>query len=107
MLRNAEIKLTEAGYDPYYLYRQTRMVGNLENVGWAKDGLDGLYNVYIMDETHTILAVGAGGVTKLRQPGVNNIDRIYNYKFPYEYLSDFDEMITRKKGVIRFYEEFC
>lgn len=107
MLDECTRRFPRCGYHPYYLYRQTRMVGNLENVGWAKDGLDGLYNVYIMDETHTILAVGAGGVTKLRQPGVNNIERIYNYKFPYEYLSDFDEMITRKKGVIRFYEEFC
>ncbi len=100
-------RLPVSGYHPYYLYRQTRMVGNLENVGWAKDGHDGLYNVYIMDETHTILAVGAGGVTKLRQPGVNNIQRVYNYKFPYEYNSRFDTLLERKKEVIDFYEEFC
>lgn len=107
MLSECSKRFPVAGYHPYYLYRQTRMVGNLENVGWAKDGLDGLYNVYIMDETHTILAVGAGGVTKLRQPNVNNIERIYNYKFPYEYLSGFDEIINRKKGVREFYEKFC
>ena len=100
-------RLPDSGYHPYYLYRQTRMVGNLENVGWALDGHDGLYNVYIMDETHTILAVGAGGVTKLRQPGVNNIQRVYNFKFPYEYNSRFDTLLERKKEVIDFYEEFC
>lgn len=107
MLELCAQRLPENGYHPYYLYRQTRMVGNLENVGWSKPGHDGLYNVYIMDETHTILAVGAGGVTKLRQPGVNNIQRVYNFKFPYEYNSRFDILLERKKEVISFYEEFC
>ena len=107
MLELCSQRLPENAYRPYYLYRQTRMLGNLENVGWALDGHDGLYNVYIMDETHTILAVGAGGVTKMRQPGVNNIDRVYNYKFPYEYISQFDTILERKKEVKRFYEEFC
>ena len=107
MLAMCAARLPDQGYHPYYLYRQTRMVGNLENVGWATDGHDGLYNVYIMDETHTILAVGAGGVTKLRQPGVNNIDRVYNYKFPYEYISRFDLMLEKKGRVKTFYEEFC
>jgi len=107
MLELCSARLPERGYHPYYLYRQTRMVGNLENVGWAKDGHDGLYNVYIMDETHTILAVGAGGVTKLRQPGANNIQRVYNFKFPYEYNTRFDILLQRKKEVIDFYEEFC
>lgn len=107
MLELCAKRLPKAGYHPYYLYRQTRMVGNLENVGWSKPGHDGLYNVYIMDETHTILAVGAGGVTKMRQPKVNNIERIYNYKFPYEYIRDFDTVLERKKEVLRFYEKFC
>ena len=83
------------------------MVGNLENVGWAKPGFEGEYNVFIMDETHTILAVGGGAVTKLKQPHVNNIERIFNYKYPYEYISRFDEMITRKKGIKEFYDQFC
>ncbi|MBQ9994136.1 MAG: radical SAM protein, partial [Clostridia bacterium] len=107
MLDRCTSVLPSEGYHPYYLYRQTRMLGNLENVGWSKPGHDGLYNIYIMDETHTILAVGAGGVTKLRQPRVNNIERVYNFKFPYEYISRFDEIIERKKGVTHFYEEFC
>ncbi len=107
MLELCSSRLPVSGYHPYYLYRQTRMVGNLENVGWALDGHDGLYNVYIMDETHTILAVGAGGVTKLRQPGVNNIQRVYNFKFPYEYNKRFDILLQRKKEIIDFYEKFC
>lgn len=106
MLELCDEQLPKNGYHPYYLYRQTRMLGNLENVGWALDGHDGLYNVYIMDETHTILACGAGAVTKLRQFGVNNIERIYNYKFPYEYISGFNTILERKRKVDEFYDKF-
>lgn len=95
--------LAEKGLRPYYLYRQSRMVGNLENVGYAKQGNDGLYNVYIMDETHTILACGAGGVTKLKNPNTSEIERIFDYKYPYEYIDKFDEMLKRKDGVTHFY----
>lgn len=105
MLDSSDRLLSAGGYQPYYLYRQTRIVGNLENVGWSKPGYEGLYNIYIMDETHTILAVGAGGVTKLKEPGVNNIKRIFNHKFPYEYNSRFDEIIDRKRGITEFYEK--
>lgn len=107
MLDYGEQRLTETGYEPYYLYRQSGMVGNLENVGWSQPGSEGVYNVFIMDETHTILAVGGGAVTKLKQPGVNNIERIFNYKYPYEYISRFDEMVERKKGITEFYDKFC
>ena len=104
MLRYAEKKLIDLGYHPYYLYRQTRMEGNLENVGWAKEGYDGIYNVYVMDETHTILGCGAGAVTKLKNPCSNELTRIFNYKYPYEYINGFDEMLNRKKRVIEFYD---
>ena len=107
MLDYGEKRLTESGYDPYYLYRQSGMVGNLENVGWSKPGFEGVYNVFIMDETHTILAVGGGAVTKLKQPGVNNIERIFNFKYPYEYISRFEEMMARKEGIRKFYDQFC
>lgn len=107
MVEYSDSALTAGGYIPYYLYRQTRMVGNLENVGWSKPGHEGLYNIFIMDETHTILAVGASGVTKLRQPHTNNIERIFNYKFPYEYISRFDMLMERKKEIGEFYEKFC
>ena len=60
-------KLSNSGYHPYYLYRQSKMLGNLENTGWAKGKTDSLYNVYVMDETHTILACGAGAVSKLKK----------------------------------------
>ena len=104
MVDFARRRLGEAGILPYYLYRQSKTVGNLENVGYAKKGYEGLYNVYIMDETHTILACGASGVTKLREPGSVRIERIYNYKYPYEYIDRFSEMIARKEGIKTFYE---
>ena len=106
MLRYISEVLNNNGYIPYYLYRQSRMVGNLENVGWAKKEKECLYNVYVMDETHTILACGAGAVTKLKQPDGDYLERIFNYKFPYEYISSFDEMLKRKGQVRDFYEKF-
>ena len=69
-------------------------------------GFEGLYNVYIMDETHTIFACGASAVTKLRQPDGDFISRIFNFKYPYEYISRFDEIIKRKAGVSEFYEKY-
>lgn len=104
MVNHTAEKLPQAGYHPYYLYRQSRTVGNQENVGWAKDGKDGLYNVYIMDETHTILACGAGAVSKLKQPHTEYLERIFNYKFPYEYNDGLQEMLNRKDTVRTFYE---
>ena len=106
MVSLAGERLTEAGYHPYYLYRQGRMVGNQENVGWAKDGCDGLYNVYIMDETHTSFGCGAGAVTKLKDPHGPHIERIFNYKFPYEYNAGFPEMLARKAGITDFYTRY-
>ena len=107
MVSHARKTLTERGTRPYYMYRQSKTVGNLENVGYAKAGRECLYNVYIMDETHTILACGASAVTKLRQPAGDYIERIFNFKYPYEYTSRFEEMSDRKKGVIRFYEKYA
>lgn len=107
MLRYSMQKLPECGYHPYYLYRQTRMEGNLENVGWAKPGYDGLYNVFVMDETHTILGCGAGAVSKLKKPCSESLERIFNYKYPYEYINGFEEMIRRKERVTSFYAELA
>ncbi len=103
MTEYARRTLTTAGFSPYYLYRQSKTVGNLENVGYAKPGHAGLYNVYIMEETHTILACGASAVTKLREPGGDRITRIFNFKYPYEYLSRFEEICARKAGIYAFY----
>ena len=105
MVEYARRTLTDNGIVPYYMYRQSKTVGNLENVGYAKAGRECLYNVYIMDETHTILACGASAVTKLREPGGPLISRIFNFKYPYEYIDRFDEQILRKEGILRFYEE--
>lgn len=105
MVAESARRLTEAAYHPYYLYRQSRTVGNQENVGWSLDGFDGLYNTFIMDETHSILACGAGAVTKLRRPHSDYIERIFNYKYPYEYNKNIEEMMERKRRVISFYEE--
>ncbi len=106
MVRLSAQKLPAAGYVPYYLYRQSRTVGNQENVGWSKPGYEGLYNVYIMDETHTILGCGAGAVSKLKQPGTDYLERIFNYKFPYEYNAGLDEMLRRKDTVSDFYDQY-
>lgn len=89
--------MAAAGYLPYYLYRQKNTVGNLENVGYAKPGYYGKYNVYIMEEVQSILAVGAGGVSKIVRPG--RIDRVFNYKYPYEYLARFSDILTRKDAL--------
>ena len=104
MLAYASSRLTERGFQPYYLYRQSRMVGNLENVGWCKPGFESPYNVFIMDESQTILACGAGAATKLCRPGENHIERVFNFKFPYEYISRFQEVLERKDRVREFYE---
>lgn len=106
MLDFAGSLLSQKEYAPYYLYRQSRMVGNLENVGWAQKGYEGLYNVYVMDETHTILACGAGAVTKLKEPGGEFLQRVFNFKYPYEYNSRFEEMLERKKAIPEFYRQF-
>ncbi len=98
--------LTKNNILPYYMYRQSKTVGNLENVGYAKQGFEGLYNVYIMDETHTILACGASAVTKLKDKTQKNIKRIFNFKYPYEYISGFDELISRKTEIGEFYDKY-
>ncbi len=98
--------LQQAGYRPYYLYRQKGTLQNLENIGWAKPGTECLYNIYIMEEIHSILSAGAGGSTKLVIPGKRHgkIERIFNFKYPTEYIDRFEEILARKQGVEDFYE---
>lgn len=105
MLDEVTVRLPNAGFKPYYMYRQSRCVGNLENVGWCRDGFESLYNVFMMEEIHTVLAAGAGAVTRFRQPGGNRIERIFNYKYPFEYIRDFDEMLRRKDKITELYEK--
>lgn len=106
MLEYTQSALNSDGFIPYYLYRQSRMVGNLENVGWSKKGYESLYNVYVMDETHTILACGSGGVSKLKSCEKDYLERIFNFKYPYEYIDRFDEILNRKALISEFYQKY-
>ena len=105
MLSYASTALYDSGYSPYYMYRQSKSVGNNENVGWSKQGKECLYNVYMMEEVHSVLAAGGGAVTKLKSPDNNLIERIFNFKYPYEYISRFDEQMKRKDRIAEFYHE--
>lgn len=95
-------QLTGHGYNPYYMYRQKNTVDNLENIGYARPGRESLYNIYIMDETQTILGAGCAASTKLVDEN-NSITRVMNYKFPYEYINRFDELMTKKDEIRNFF----
>ena len=97
MLSYTQKRMEELGYEPYYMYRQKNSSGNLENVGYAKPGTMSTYNVNIMEEKQTIIALGGGGSTKLVSG--NRIERIFNFKDPLEYIRRFDE-ILKKKDII-------
>ena len=99
-------RLCKEGYNPYYLYRQKNTLNNLENVGYAKSGKESLYNIFIMEETQTILAAGAAASTKLCDSKSGKIERIYNYKFPYEYINRFETLMEKKKDIDAFYEKY-
>lgn len=85
---------------PYYLYRQQNMAGNLENVGYAKPGKEGIYNILIMEEKQTIIALGAGASTKIVFPDGYRIERIENVKDVDNYINRIDEMIERKRSFL-------
>lgn len=84
----AQVNAKNVGYVPYYMYRQKNTVGNYENVGYSLPGFEGLYNVYMMEEIHSVFACGAGAVTKLVSPKRDAIKRLFMPKYPFEYLSD-------------------
>ena len=100
-----QLKTQQEGYKPYYMYRQKNTVGNFENVGFSLPGAEGRYNIYMMEEIHSIFSVGAGAVSKMLKPAKDGekavIERIFNQKYPYEYLSD-----DRCDAYCRQYEEF-
>ncbi len=103
MIAYTHKKLSQEGYSPYYLYRQKNTADNQENTGYAKQGTESLYNMYIMEELQTILAVGAGGTTKLVDAEKGRIERISNHKFPYEYIDRFDDIVAQKLKIKRFF----
>lgn len=102
MLDYAWDTLRRRGQYPYYLYRQKYMSGALENIGWCKPGTEGLYNICIMEELHSILALGAGGSTKLTDPGTGKILRIANPKYPQQYIERIDALCAEKKQLVPF-----
>ena len=97
--------LAEYGYKPYYMYRQKSTVKNLENVGFSQYGHESLYNIYIMEEIQTIISCGAGGVSKVVGPD-GDLKRVYNYKYPHEYIKDFAAIIARKDEVFDTCQQF-
>lgn len=88
------------GLEPYYLYRQKNMAGNFENVGYAAPGKAGVYNILIMEEKQTIMALGAGATTKVVFDHGNRIERVGNVKDVTNYLERIDEMIDRKRKLL-------
>ena len=92
--------LTEKGYNPYYLYKQKNTLGNLENVGFSKQGHESLYNIFIMEEIQTILAMGGGASTKMVKGG--RIERVFNPKEASDYINRIDEIIEKKKAALEF-----
>lgn len=91
----------ENNYLPYYLYRQKNMADNLENIGYARYGKEGLYNILIMEEQQTILALGAGGMSKFVFHQENRIERVDNVKSVIDYIGRTDEMIERKRSFLK------
>ena len=96
MVAYANETLPKLGYRPYYLYRQKYMSGSFENVGWSRDGMDCLYNIYMMEELHTILSVGGGGMNKVSLPD-GSLRRFHNPKFPEQYIEMMDQVLAQKR----------
>lgn len=106
MLDYANSVLPETGYSPYYLYRQKFMSGGYENIGWAKAGYTNIYNVCIMEELCSIIAMGGGGSTKLVAPGNEKNIRIFAPKYPQEYINNIEKTCREKQGIVDFYSQF-
>lgn len=100
MLDGASHALQNAGYGPYYLYRQKFMAGGFENVGWCKPGTECFYNVSMMEELQTILSLGAGGVSKRVVRETGWIERANNPKYPLEYIQAADRLANGKKKLL-------
>ena len=102
MLSGAMNRLTAARYEPYYLYRQKYMSGGFENVGWTKPWRASLYNICIMEELRSIIAMGAGGSTKLIAPG-GRLERHFAPKYPGEYIAAIDRVCADKERIVDFH----
>ena len=100
MVAYGEQTLRALGYKPYYLYRQKYMSGSFENVGWSRDNLDCLYNIYMMEEVHTILSLGGGGMNKVNLPD-GTLRRFHNPKFPEQYIEMLSGVLEQKQELFR------
>ena len=100
MVEYANETLRRLGYKPYYLYRQKYMSGSFENVGWSKDGKDCLYNIYMMEELHTILSLGGGGMNKVNLPD-GSLQRFHNPKFPEQYIEQIESVLQQKEELFQ------
>jgi len=98
MLDFAWAALRQAGYLPYYLYRQNFMQGSFENVGWTRPGFENLYNICMMEELHTILSLGGGGMNKINLPEAK-LARYHNPKIPQDYISRIDTILQQKDEI--------
>ena len=98
MVDSASAALRAKGYAPYYLYRQKYMSGGLENVGWALSWTESLYNIVIMEELRSVIAMGAGASTKLLFPG-NRLERVFAPKYPKEYIEGIDKVCADKEKI--------
>ena len=106
MIELSHHMLRESGYVPYYLYRLKRMAGSLENTGWCKPGTEGLYNIRIMDEQQSILALGAGGMSKVFFPEENRLERVPNVNNYEIYIERLQQMLDRKEqGIFKMMPE--
>ena len=97
--------LPELGYEPYYMYRQKFMSGGFENTGWCRSGTESIYNICIMEELCTILAMGGGASTKLVNAKTGLIERVFNAKYPLEYIESMEKITGSKERIKMFYDE--
>ena len=104
MLDYAAPALRKAGYSPYYLYRQKYMSGSFENTGWCRPGAECWYNVQIMSELCSILSFGAGGSTKMVEPGTNHIEGVFILKYPKQYTERPEKAAVNQAAFAAFYE---
>ena len=98
MVEYANQTLSSLGYKPYYLYRQKYMSGSFENVGWSRNGQDCLYNIFMMEELHTIVSLGGGGMNKVNLPD-GTLRRFHNPKFPEQYIDQLSSVLAQKEAL--------
>lgn len=104
MLDYSQKRLAEEGYQPYYLYRQKNTIGNNENTGYTLPGYEGKYNLYMMGELHSIFGCGAGAATKMVSADRTLIKRVFQPKYPYEYIGGFEETLRNNREKL---QEIC